>query len=55
MTSHIEQDAVPRPKKRYEAPRILSRESLEAQASVCAPSPPAKSNPGFCPRGPINS
>jgi hypothetical protein len=39
----------------YESPRILYREPLEAMAAVCAPSPPAKSNPGFCPQGPIAS
>jgi hypothetical protein len=42
-------------KRRYERPRILSREPLEAVAAVCAPSPPAKSNPGVCPSGPISS
>ena len=42
-------------KRRYEAPRILYREPLEAMAAVCAPAPPAKSNPGFCPQGPISS
>ena len=42
-------------KRRYTAPRILYREPLEAMAAVCAPSPPAKSNPGFCPQGPISS
>ena len=42
-------------KRRYEAPRILYREPLEAMAAVCAPTPPAKSNPGFCPQGPISS
>jgi hypothetical protein len=47
--------AEPRPKRRYEAPSILYREPLEAMAAVCAPSPPAKSNPGFCPQGPISS
>ena len=41
--------------KRYERPRILSREPLEAVAAVCAPSPPAKGNPGLCPTGPISS
>ena len=45
----------PRARKRYEAPRILSREPLEAMAALCAPHPPAKGNPGSCPRGPINS
>lgn len=43
------------PKRRYQAPRILYREPLEAMAAVCAPTPPAKSNPGFCPQGPISS
>lgn len=42
-------------RKRYEAPRILSREPLEAVAAVCAPAPPSKSNAGLCPQGPINS
>ena len=42
-------------KRRYMAPRILYREPLEAMAAVCAPTPPAKSNPGFCPQGPISS
>jgi hypothetical protein len=42
-------------KRRYEAPCILYREPLEAMAAVCAPTPPAKSNPGFCPQGPISS
>jgi hypothetical protein len=42
-------------KKAYEAPRILSREPLEAVAAVCSPSPPAKANPGACPSGPISS
>jgi hypothetical protein len=44
-----------RPKRRWEQPRILSREPLEAVAAVCAPSPPAKGNPGLCPSGPISS
>jgi hypothetical protein len=39
----------------YQPPRILSREPLESVAAVCAPSPPAKSNPGLCPSGPISS
>lgn len=47
--------AGPRPKRPYERPRILSREPLEAVAAVCAPSPPAKANPGLCPSGPISS
>jgi hypothetical protein len=46
---------VPEGKKAYEAPRILSREPLEAVAAVCAPTPPAKANPGQCPLGPISS
>lgn len=45
----------PPSRRRYEAPRILYREPLEAMAAVCAPTPPAKSNPGFCPQGPISS
>ena len=44
-----------RRKRPYEPPRILHREPLEAMASVCAPSPPAKGNPGFCSQGPISS
>jgi hypothetical protein len=44
-----------RPKRPWERPRILSREPLEAVAAVCAPSPPAKGNPGLCPSGPISS
>jgi len=43
------------PKKPYDAPRILSREPLEAMAAVCAPSPPAKANAGLCPSGPTSS
>ncbi len=50
-----EDPAHSRPKRRYQAPCILYREPLEAMAAVCAPSPPAKSNPGFCPQGPISS
>jgi len=42
-------------RRRYERPRILSREPLEAVAAVCAPTPPAKGNPGVCPTGPISS
>ena len=42
-------------RKPYAAPRIVSREPLEAMAALCAPHPPAKANPGLCPRGPINS
>jgi len=51
-----ERAASPRMTRRpYERPRILSREPLEAVAAVCAPHPPAKSNPGMCPSGPISS
>lgn len=39
----------------YRRPRILHRQPLEVMASVCAPHPPAKSNPGLCPQGPISS
>jgi hypothetical protein len=42
-------------RKPYEAPRILSREPLEAIAATCSPSPPAKANPVLCPQGPISS
>ncbi|HEV8630247.1 MAG TPA: hypothetical protein VGV61_08015 [Thermoanaerobaculia bacterium] len=42
-------------RRAYEAPRILSRQPLEHVAAVCAPSPPAKGNPGLCPSGPISS
>ncbi len=42
-------------RRRYEAPRILYREPLEAMAAVCSPSPPSKGNVGFCPQGPISS
>jgi hypothetical protein len=42
-------------RRSYEPPRILYREPLEAMAAVCAPSPPAKGNPGFCSHGPISS
>jgi hypothetical protein len=42
-------------RKRYEPPRILSRETMEAMAGICSPRPPAKNNPGACPRGPVNS
>jgi hypothetical protein len=44
-----------RARKAYTPPRIVSREPLEAMAAVCSPRPPAKSNAGFCPKGPINS
>ena len=56
MSDHIEKGEEERPKRKpYAAPRIISREPLEAMAALCAPHPPAKANPGFCPRGPINS
>jgi hypothetical protein len=42
-------------KRRYERPRILHREPLEAMAAVCAPHPPAKGNVAFCSQGPISS
>ncbi len=43
-------------KKKYEAPQIVYISDLEVmQTAVCAPSPPAKGNPGFCPQGPISS
>lgn len=42
-------------KQTYEAPRVLSRETLEGVAALCTPSPPAKGNPGACPSGPISS
>jgi hypothetical protein len=49
-------DDEPQPTRRpYESPRILYREPLEAMAAVCAPTPPAKGNPGVCPQGPISS
>jgi hypothetical protein len=44
-----------RTKRPYHRPRILSREPLESVAAVCAPAPPAKSNLGVCPSGPISS
>ncbi len=50
-----EEGARPEPGRRWERPRILSREPLEAVAAVCAPHPPAKGNPGVCPSGPISS
>lgn len=56
MAPDTQRDAEPRSDKRpYERPRILHREPLEAMAAVCAPRPPAKGNPGFCPQGPISS
>ena len=57
MSEHPAEAASKQKKSRkpYEPPRIVSREPLEAMAAVCSPRPPAKSNAGFCPRGPINS
>jgi len=42
-------------RRRYVPQSILYREPLEAMAAVCAPAPPAKGNPGFCPQGPVSS
>ena len=42
-------------KQPYEKPQIIYRAPLEAMAAVCAPSPPAKGNPGVCASGPISS
>lgn len=42
-------------RKPYTAPRIVSREPLEAMAAICSPHPPAKTNAAVCPRGPVNS
>lgn len=39
----------------YEAPRIVYREPLEAVATACTPSPPAKGSPAACSLGPISS
>jgi hypothetical protein len=57
MGSETQRDIAPSRQDRrpYERPRILHREPLEAMAAVCAPRPPAKGNPGFCPQGPISS
>lgn len=41
-------------KKRYESPRILVREPLEAVATVCNTGM-AKADPGSCPEGPLSS
>lgn len=49
------QESLRKERRIYAAPKILSREPLEVIAGVCAPFPPAKGNPGFCPEGPINS
>lgn len=45
----------PSRKKPYRRPEILYREPLEAMAALCTPSPPAKSNLGMCPTGPVSS
>jgi len=42
-------------KRPYERPQIVYRQPLEVMASICAPAPPAKANPGLCPQGPISS
>lgn len=42
-------------KKKYQTPKILSREPLEAMAALCRPTPPGKATVGACPRGPISS
>jgi hypothetical protein len=55
METERQGDAPTEGKRRYERPRILHREPLEAMAAICAPRPPAKGNPGFCPQGPISS
>jgi hypothetical protein len=55
MRSETESGGRPVVRLPYHPPRILLREPLEAMAAVCAPSPPAKANPGFCPQGPISS
>lgn len=39
----------------YEPPHITFEDRLEVVAVVCAPTPPAKANPGACPSGPISS
>ncbi len=41
-------------KKRYEKPRILTREPLEAVAAVCSGGT-SKGSPVTCPFGPISS
>lgn len=55
MKDNGKESTQPRRRKPYVAPRVLSREPLEVMAAVCAPNPPAKGNPGFCPLGPVNS
>jgi hypothetical protein len=55
VTKTVEPHAGAPLKRAYERPQILHREPLEVMASVCAPHPPAKGNPGVCPQGPISS
>ncbi len=42
-------------RKPYEAPQVLYREPLEAVATACTPSPPAKGSFVVCPTGPLSS
>lgn len=42
--SHVDTAADTHSKKRYEAPRVLYRESLEAVAAACVPSDPPPAN-----------
>jgi len=49
------ESARPVARKPYRRPEILYREKLEAMAALCVPAPPAKSNAGVCPSGPISS
>jgi len=51
-SSH-ESNAAPRAKKPYAKPAVLSKEPLEAVATVC--NPPGKADPFACPSGPIQS
>ena len=55
MNERVDENEQRERRKPYTAPRILSREPLEVMAAVCAPTPPAKGNPGLCSQGPINS
>lgn len=45
----------PRTRRPWVRPGIVYREKLEGLAVSCAPVPPAKTNVGYCPRGPISS
>ena len=48
-------EAAPEPPRRpYSAPRILSRERLEAMAATCL-QPGSKPDPILCPSGPLQS